>query len=126
MAMRTASPWWASLAFATGLLFFCSASGSSATWPGRASCSPGSALLLILGDHRRAVWTMLGSAGARRRVERTLLVCNAGTCSRLVLYLMSTSWERRAARPARSERAALPRRDDGRVPRGAGRVAGGS
>lgn len=90
--MRTASPWWASLAFATGLLFFLLGERFFGHLSGARFVLTGLGLLLILGVTAARVWTMLGSAGARRRVERTLLVCNAGTVLALVLYLFTTDW----------------------------------
>jgi hypothetical protein len=90
--MRTASPWWASLAFAAGLLFFLLGERFFGHLSGPRFALTGLGLLLILGITAARAWTMLGSAGARRRVERTLLVCNAGTVLALVLYLFSTDW----------------------------------
>jgi ABC-type uncharacterized transport system len=92
MAMRTASPWWASLAFAAGLLFFLLGERFFGHLPGARIVLTGIGLLLVLGITAARVWTLLGSAGARRRVERALLVCNAGTVLALVLYLFTTDW----------------------------------
>jgi len=92
MAMRTASPWWASLAFGVGLLFFLLGERFFGHLPGARFVLTGIGLLLVLGVTAARVWTVLGSAGARRRVERTLLVCNAGSVLALVLYLLSTDW----------------------------------
>jgi len=92
MAMRTASPWWASLAFGFGLLFFLLGERLFGHLVGARFVLTGLGLLLILAVTATRVWTMLASAGARRRVERTLLVCNAGTVLALVLYLLSTDW----------------------------------
>jgi len=92
MAMRTASPWWASLAFGIGLLFFLLGERFFGHLSGARFVMTGLGLLLILGITAIRVWTTTSSAGARRRVERTLLVCHAGTVLALVLYLLSTDW----------------------------------
>jgi hypothetical protein len=88
--MRTASPWWASLAFGIGLLFFLLGERFFNEMAGARLVMTGLGLLLILAVTAARVWTTLGSAGARRRVERTLLICNAGTVLALVLYYLST------------------------------------
>jgi hypothetical protein len=90
--MRTASPWWASLAFGLGLIFFLLGERFFGHLSGARFVMTGLGLLLILGITGIRVWTMMASAGARRRVERTLLVCNAGTVLSLVLYALSTDW----------------------------------
>lgn len=92
MAMRTATPWWASLAFGIGLLFFLMGERFFSHLPGARFVMTGVGLLLILGVTAVRAWAMLGSAGARRRVERTLLVSHAGTLLSLVLYALSTDW----------------------------------
>src|SRR6185369_2235660 len=87
MAMRTATPWWASLAFGIGLLFFLFGERFFGHLSGVRFVLTGLGLLLIFGVTAARAWAMLGSAGARRRVERTLLVCHAGTVFALFLYL---------------------------------------
>jgi len=90
--MRTASPWWASLALGVGLLFFLLGERFFGHLPGPRFVLTGLGLLLVLGVTAARVWTTLASAGARKRVERTLLLCNAGTVLALVVYLWSTDW----------------------------------
>jgi hypothetical protein len=92
MAMRTATPWWASLAFGIELLFFLLGERFFGHLPGVRFVMTGLGVLLILAVTAARAWAMLGSAGARRRVERTLLLCNAGTVLALVLYTLSTDW----------------------------------
>jgi len=92
MAMRTATPWWASLAFGIGLLFFLFGERFFGHLSGVRFVLTGLGLLLIFGVTAARAWAMLGSAGARRRVERTLLVCHAGTVFALFLYLWTTDW----------------------------------
>jgi hypothetical protein len=92
MAMRTASPWWASLAFAAGLLFFFLGERLFGHTSGARFVLTGLGVLLILGVTAARAWTMSSSIGARRRVERTLLVCHLGTVLALVLYVLTTDW----------------------------------
>src|SRR5262249_13104417 len=47
---------------------------------------------LILGVTAVRAWTMSSSTGARRGVERTLLLCHLGTVLALVLYVLTTDW----------------------------------
>jgi hypothetical protein len=90
--MRTASPWWASLALAFGLLLFLLGERLFGHLEGGRFALTGAGVLLILGVTGARAWAMLGSEGARRRVERNLLVCHAFTVLALVLYLLSTDW----------------------------------
>lgn len=90
MAMRTATPWWASLAFGAGLLFFLLGERFFGHLPGARFVMTGLGVLLILAVTGARAWAMMGSAGARRRVERTLLLTHAGTLLALVLYTLST------------------------------------
>ena len=92
MAMRTATPWWASLAFGIGLLFFLFGERFFGHLIGPRFVLTGLGLLLVVGVAAVRVWAMLGSAGARRRVERALVVCHAGTLLALILYTLSTDW----------------------------------
>lgn len=92
MAMRTASPWWASLAFGIGLLFFFLGERFFSHLSGVRFVLTGLGVLLILGITAARAWTMTSSAGARRRVERTLLVCHLGSVLALALYVLTTDW----------------------------------
>jgi hypothetical protein len=92
MAMRTATPWWASLLLGIGLLFFLLGERLFGHLTGARFVLTGLGLLMIFGVAGIRVWAMLGSAGARRRVERTLVVSHAGTALALVFYLLSTDW----------------------------------
>jgi len=76
----------------TGLLFFLFGERFFGHLPGARFVLTGLGLLLILGVTAARAWAMMASAGARRRVERTLLVSHAGTVLALVLYLLSTGW----------------------------------
>jgi hypothetical protein len=90
--MRTATPWWASLAFGIGLLFFLFGERFFGHLAGPRFILTGIGLVLVVGVAAVRVWAMLGSAGARRRVERALVVCHAGTLLALLLYALSTDW----------------------------------
>lgn len=92
MAMRTASPWWASLAFGAGLLLFFLGERWFGHLSGARFVLTGLGVLLILGITAARAWTTSSSAGARRRVERTLLLCHLGTVLALVLYVLTTDW----------------------------------
>ncbi len=92
MAMRTASPWWASLAFGVGLLLFFLGERLFGYSSGARFVLTGLGVLLILGVTAARAWTMSSSTGARRRVERTLLLCHLGTALALVLYVLTTDW----------------------------------
>jgi hypothetical protein len=92
MAMRTATPWWASLAFGIGLLFFALGERLFAHSVAVRFALTGLGLLLMVGVSAVRVWAMQASHGARRNVERTLVISHAGTLGALVLYLISTDW----------------------------------
>lgn len=92
MAMRTASPWWASLIFGIGLLFMFVGERLFGTMPGTRMALTGIGLLCVLGITGLRAWTMLASEGPRRAVERTLLWCQLGVVLGLVIYLFTTSW----------------------------------
>jgi hypothetical protein len=69
--MRTASPWWASLAFGVGLVFIFFGERFFFTMPGVRMVFTGLGLLLALGISGLRVYTMIATTGARRNVERT-------------------------------------------------------
>ena len=92
MAMRTASPWWASLAFGAGLLLFFLGERLFGHLSGARFVLSGLGVLLIVGVTAARAWTTSSSTGARRRVERTLLLCHLGTVLALVLYVLTTDW----------------------------------
>lgn len=93
MAMRTASPWWTSLALLAGsvLVFFgerivpqaTSSAGTFVTWLG---------VLVVLLSTGARLWTWMQSTGARKSVEGSLLLYHAGVCAALGLYALSTGW----------------------------------
>jgi len=92
MAMRTASPWWASHVFGLGLLLLFVGERLFGHSPGVRMVVSGLGLLLVLGVTGIRGWTTMATTGARRRVERTLLVCQLGVLVGLVLYAFTTKW----------------------------------
>jgi hypothetical protein len=93
MAMRTASPWWASLVFGAGLLFifigerlFGHVNAVRVFFTGVVGVVPVVAVTAL------RLWTTLGSTGHRRNIERALLLCHAGTLVALLLYALTTKW----------------------------------
>ncbi len=92
MAMRTASPWWASLGFGLGLIMLFIGERVFGHLDGPRYFMTGIGVGLIVAVTAIRIWAMLGVKGARRNVERTLVICHVGTLIALVLYALSTSW----------------------------------
>jgi len=92
MAMRTASPWWASLAFGVGLLFMLLGERIFGHLPGVRLVMTGLGLLAVIGITGLRAWTFAATTGARKSVERTLLLCQVGVLVSLLLYLFTTKW----------------------------------
>ncbi|MBA3501931.1 MAG: hypothetical protein H0T65_16315, partial [Deltaproteobacteria bacterium] len=90
--MRTASPWWASLAFGIGLLLTFLSERFFSHQAGLRVALTGLGIGLLVAVTGARLWTTLGSRGARRRVERTLLISHLGTLLAFVLYALSTKW----------------------------------
>jgi len=93
MAMRTASPWWASLVFGAGLLFifigerlFGHVNAARVFFTGVIGVVPVVAVTAL------RLWTTLRTTGHRRNIERALLLCHAGTLVALLLYALTTKW----------------------------------
>ena len=92
MAMRTASPWWLSLVLGIGLFLFFIGERLFGHESGVRGVMSMLGVVLVLGATIIRVWTMMGTTGARRRVERTLLVFHIGTLVALLLYALTTNW----------------------------------
>ena len=92
MAMRTASPWWASLAFGAGLVFVFLGERLFSYSPGIRGVLTVIGLVLLVAVTLLRAWTMVASTGERRSVERTLLLCQVGALVALLLYAFTTSW----------------------------------
>lgn len=90
MAMRTASPWWASLLFGLGLFLLFIGERILGHLSGARLFATGLGVVLVLGVTGLRAWAMLASQGARRRVERTLLISHGGTALALLLYALTT------------------------------------
>jgi len=92
MAMRTASPWWASLVFGVGLLFVLLGERLFGHLPGVRLVMTVIGVLAIVGITGLRGWTYAATTGARRNVERTLLICQVGVVLALVIYAFTTKW----------------------------------
>jgi hypothetical protein len=92
MAMRTASPWWASLVFGVGLMFILLGERLFGHLPGVRLVMTTLGVLACVGITGLRAWTTTATKGARRNVERTLLLCQAGVLFALVLYAFTTKW----------------------------------
>jgi gliding motility-associatede transport system auxiliary component len=92
MAMRTASPWWASLLFGVGLLAIFLGERLLAGVEGIGGLFTVGGVILVLGVTAARGFTTARTTGARRNVERTLLACHLATVLALVLYMLTTSW----------------------------------
>jgi hypothetical protein len=92
MAMRTATPWWASLVFGGGLLLFLLGERLFGHLSGARFFLTGLGVLLIVAVTAVRAWAMSSSTGPRRRVERTLLLTHGGTLLGLVIYALSSDW----------------------------------
>ena len=90
MAMRTASPWWASLTFGIGLLCFFLGERFFGHLSGVRFVLTGLGVLALVAVTGARSWAMMSSTGARRRVERTLVWCHAGTLLAIGLYVLTT------------------------------------
>ena len=91
MAMRTASPWWVSLWYGAGLLLLLLGERlldqNSLHYP-----LSGLGLLLVVASTGARAWTTLGTSGARRRVERILLLGHLAGVVGILVYILSTDW----------------------------------
>jgi len=90
--MRTASPWWASLVFGVGLLFVLLGERLFGHLPGVRLVMTVIGVLAIVGITGLRGWTYAATTGARRNVERTLLICQVGVVLALVIYAFTTKW----------------------------------
>lgn len=92
MAMRTASPWWASLVFGLGLFFILLGERLFGHLPGARMALTVIGLIAVVGITGLRAFTTMRTNGARRAVERTLLLCQLGVIVSLVLYTLTTNW----------------------------------
>jgi hypothetical protein len=92
MAMRTASPWWASLIFGVGLFFVMLGERLFGHVPSVRMVLTATGVIAMLAITGLRVLALLRTKGARRAVERTLLLCQAGALLALFFYALSTKW----------------------------------
>jgi hypothetical protein len=92
MAMRTATPWWLSLVLGIGLVLVLLGErlfGHTGSMRGVMTML---GVVLVIGATGVRAWSTFGSTGARRNVERTLLLCHIGTLLGLFLYALTTNF----------------------------------
>ncbi|HEY5951236.1 MAG TPA: Gldg family protein, partial [Kofleriaceae bacterium] len=90
--MRTASPWWASLVFGIGLFFILLGERLFGHLPGLRMAMTVTGVIILVAITALRGFTAMRTTGARRAVERTLLICQAGVLFSLVLYALTTKW----------------------------------
>jgi hypothetical protein len=90
--MRTASPWWASTVFWVGLVLVILGERLFGTVPGVRMAQTAIGLLALVVITALRAFTTARTNGARRAVERTMLVCQLGVLVSLVLYALTTKW----------------------------------
>jgi hypothetical protein len=92
MNMRTASPWWASLVFGIGLFFILLGERLFGHLPGLRVAMTAMGVITLVAITGLRGFTAMRTTGARRAVERTLLLCQLGVLVSLVLYALTTNW----------------------------------
>lgn len=92
MAMRTASPWWASLVFGLGLFFILLGERLFGHLPTLRMTMTVIGVLALVAITGLRGFTTMRTQGSRRAVERTLLLCQIGVLVSLVLYALTTKW----------------------------------
>jgi hypothetical protein len=90
--MRTASAWWASVVFGSGLLLVLLGERLFGHAPGIRMPLTALGVVEMIAITGLRGYTMLRTTGARRAVERTLLLCQLGALLALVLYALTTKW----------------------------------
>jgi hypothetical protein len=92
MTMRTASPWWASLVFGLGLFFVVLGERLFGHLPSLRMAMTVIGVITLVAITGLRGFTAMRTTGARRAVERTLLMCQLGVLLSLVLYALTTKW----------------------------------
>jgi len=92
MAMSTASPWWLSLCFGLGLLEILLGQRLFGHLPTIGGFQTVLGLIVVIGTTGLRAFTAMRTTGARRGVERTLLMCQLGVLLALFLYMWTTKW----------------------------------
>ncbi len=91
MRMRTASPFWLSIVFASALLLVFIGERLTPIASMRVIMTGAGVTIVLLCTAARA-WTASASKGGQRRIERVLLACHLATVFALFLYTLTTSW----------------------------------
>lgn len=91
MAMRTATPYWLQFVFAFGLLLVFLGERIIPIDNVRVMLTGIGVTMVLLSTAARA-WAWSGSKGARKQIERVMLLCQVGVVVALLLYAMTTSW----------------------------------
>ena len=92
MAMRTATPWWLSLVLGIGLAMVFMGERLFGHTGSMRYVMTMMGVVLVIGATGVRAWSTFGSTGARRKVERTLLLCHGGTLFGLFLYALTTNF----------------------------------
>jgi hypothetical protein len=92
ITMRTASPWWASLVFGLGLFFIILGERLFSHLPSLRMAMTVIGVITLIAITALRGFTTMRTTGARRAVERTLLMCQLGVLFSLFLYALTTKW----------------------------------
>ena len=92
MAMRTASPWWTSLALIVATVVVLISERLFHEVDALRLVATGLGIGVIVAVTASRGWTMAGSAGGRRGIERTLFACSIGVLLSFAAYAASTPW----------------------------------
>src|SRR5688572_15109889 len=92
ITMRTASPWWASLIFGIGLFLIFLGQRLFGHLPSLKTALTVIGVISLVAITGLRGFTAMRTTGARRAVERTLLMCQLGVLVSLVLYTLTTKW----------------------------------
>jgi hypothetical protein len=90
--MRTATPWWLSLILGIGLVLVFTGERLFSHAGSMRYVMTMLGIVLVIGATGVRAWSTVGSTGARRKVERTLLICHIGTLVGLALYALTTNF----------------------------------
>ncbi len=92
MAMRTASPWWASMALIGATIVVLFSERMFHEVDGLRYVATGLGVGVIVAVTAARAWAVVGTTGSRRGVERALLACSVGVLLALIVYALSTPW----------------------------------
>src|SRR5690606_13529372 len=92
MAMRTASPWWASLVFGLGLFFILLGERLFGHLPTLRMTMTVIGVLALVGITGLRGFTTARTQGRRRAGARTLVWCQVGALVSLLLWALTAKW----------------------------------